>query len=66
MYNKRLTCTLLMGCLNTLLAQSILPRKKTLFDNDWKFHLGHAADTLRGLNALPVSGNDDCSMANAS
>ncbi|NII25289.1 glycoside hydrolase family 2 protein [Pseudoflavitalea sp. X16] len=64
MYNKRLTCFLAACCLLTgslpVLAQST--RKKINFDNDWKFHLGHAADTLKDFNyttanSLHKSGN---------
>lgn len=33
-----------------LAAQTNWPRQKIIFDNDWKFHLGHASDPAKDFN----------------
>jgi beta-galactosidase len=41
-------CSVLFGSITS--AQNISPRQRINFDDDWKFHLGHAADPSKDFN----------------
>lgn len=45
-----ISCCLVLAPVQSLLAQGAMLRKKINFDNDWTFHLGHAADASKDFN----------------
>jgi beta-galactosidase len=49
-YNRRIFLLAMAACLYLVTQAQLTQRQKTNFDNDWKFHFGHAANPEKDFN----------------